>query len=94
LSDDHAATTPVALEFAQGDWRSYQRLLAALPGPVDVLVNNAAVGTKTVERYTDDALHGQDEAFLRVNSVGFLSGSSAGAQLVAMCLTATGSPNR
>ena len=36
LSDDHAATT-VALEFAQGDWRSHQRLLAALPGPVDVL---------------------------------------------------------
>ncbi|WP_207945365.1 SDR family NAD(P)-dependent oxidoreductase [Actinomadura sp. 7K534] len=61
---------PLAFEFEQGDWQSHQRLLASLPGPVDVLVNNAAVGTKTVERYAPDAVHRHDEAFLRVNSVG------------------------
>jgi NAD(P)-dependent dehydrogenase (short-subunit alcohol dehydrogenase family) len=70
LSGEPGVKPPVAFEFAQGDWRSHQRLMAALPGPVDVLVNNAAVGTKTVEHYADDAVHGQDETFLRVNSVG------------------------
>ncbi|HEU5160747.1 MAG TPA: SDR family NAD(P)-dependent oxidoreductase [Streptosporangiaceae bacterium] len=60
---------PVAFEFEQGDWASHERLMAALPGPVDVLVNNAAVGSKTVERYAADS-HRQDEAFFQINSVG------------------------
>ncbi|HEY7487289.1 MAG TPA: SDR family NAD(P)-dependent oxidoreductase [Streptosporangiaceae bacterium] len=59
-----------AFEFNQGDWQSHQRLLAGLPGPVDVLVNNAAVGSKTVERYSREAGHRHDEAFFQVNSVG------------------------
>lgn len=61
---------PKAFEFNQGDWQSHQRLLATLPGPVDVLVNNAAVGSKTVEYYAPGAAHRHDEAFLQVNSVG------------------------
>jgi NAD(P)-dependent dehydrogenase (short-subunit alcohol dehydrogenase family) len=61
---------PAAFEFDQGDWQSHQRLLAELPGPVDVLVNNAAVGTKTVERYAPGAAHRHDEAFFQVNCVG------------------------
>jgi NAD(P)-dependent dehydrogenase (short-subunit alcohol dehydrogenase family) len=60
---------PVAFELDQGDWASHRRLLAALPGPVDVLVNNAAVGTRTVERYASGG-HRQDEKFFQVNSVG------------------------
>jgi NAD(P)-dependent dehydrogenase (short-subunit alcohol dehydrogenase family) len=62
-------TPPVAFEFDQGDWAGHQRLLAALPGPVDVLVNNAAVGSKTVERYASGG-HRQDEKFFQVNCVG------------------------
>jgi NAD(P)-dependent dehydrogenase (short-subunit alcohol dehydrogenase family) len=62
-------TAPVAFEFRQGDWDSHQRLLAGLPGPVDVLVNNAAVGSKTVEQYAP-ADHRKDETFFQVNSVG------------------------
>jgi NAD(P)-dependent dehydrogenase (short-subunit alcohol dehydrogenase family) len=60
---------PVAFELDQGDWASHRRLLAALPGPVDVLVNNAGVGARTVERYASGD-HRQDEKFFQVNSVG------------------------
>lgn len=59
-----------AFEFSQGDWRSHQELLAGLPGPVDILVNNCAVGSSTVERYVDGPTHMRDQAFLRINSVG------------------------
>jgi NAD(P)-dependent dehydrogenase (short-subunit alcohol dehydrogenase family) len=59
-----------AFELEQGDWDSHQRLADALPGPVDVLVNNAAVGSKTVRRYVPGPAHEHDAAFLRINSVG------------------------
>ncbi|RCG31130.1 SDR family NAD(P)-dependent oxidoreductase [Sphaerisporangium album] len=59
-----------AFEFDQGDWASHEQLLDALPGPVDVLVNNAAVGSKTVEDYVPGADHERVAAFLRINSVG------------------------
>lgn len=59
-----------AFEFDQGDWASHQRLAAELPGPVDVLVNNAAVGSKTVESYVPGAEHERVAAFLQINSVG------------------------
>ncbi len=58
-----------AFEFRQGDWESHANLLAGLPGPVDVLINNAAVGTRSIERYVPDP-DDRDEAFLRINSVG------------------------
>jgi NAD(P)-dependent dehydrogenase (short-subunit alcohol dehydrogenase family) len=63
-----------AFELDQGDWESHQRLLAALPGPVDVLVNNAAVGSKTVERYVEhtgaESEPARDLAFFTINCVG------------------------
>lgn len=43
-------------------------LLAALPGPVDVLVANAAVGTASVRTQANEA--GRDEVFFRVNCLG------------------------
>ncbi|KPM56668.1 oxidoreductase [Frankia sp. R43] len=58
-----------AFEFRQGERDSHDSLLAALPGPVDVLVNNAAVGTRSIDRYVADPLD-RDEAFLRINSIG------------------------
>ena len=54
-----------------GDWDSQQRLLKALPGPVEILINNAGLGTKTVEQYAPET-HLQDEALLQVNAVGTL----------------------
>jgi NAD(P)-dependent dehydrogenase (short-subunit alcohol dehydrogenase family) len=59
-----------AFEFDQGDWTSHEQLLDALPGPVDVLVNNAAVGSATVGDYVPGAEHERVAAFLRINSVG------------------------
>ncbi|MEX5709351.1 SDR family oxidoreductase [Parafrankia sp. FMc6] len=58
-----------AFAFRQGERDSHDELLAALPGPVDVLVNNAAVGTRSIDRYVPDA-RDRDEAFLRINSIG------------------------
>ncbi|MEU4767419.1 SDR family NAD(P)-dependent oxidoreductase [Actinosynnema sp. NPDC023794] len=60
----------VAFPFDQGDWEAHQRLVASLPGPVDVLVNNAAVGSGTVERHVDGGDEERAAAFLRINSVG------------------------
>lgn len=59
-----------AFELDQGDWDSHERLLEALPGPVDVLVNNAAVGSATVVDHVPGAEHERVAAFLRINSVG------------------------
>ncbi|WOX11059.1 SDR family NAD(P)-dependent oxidoreductase [Streptomyces sp. N50] len=59
-----------AFEFRQGEWPDHERLVAELPGPVDVLVNNAAVGSKTVEHYVPGPGHTQDAAFLQINAVG------------------------
>ena len=60
-----------AYAFDQGDHASQEALLAQLPGPVEVLVNNAGLGSKTVESYAD-SLAEQDRALLQVNAVGVL----------------------
>lgn len=57
--------------FEQGDWQSHQRLIANLPGHVDILINNAALGSATVEGYADQS-YLQDQAMLNVNAVGVL----------------------
>jgi len=59
-----------ALEFDQGNAESHDRLIQALPEPVDVLINNAAVGYKTVERYAADSERARDAAMLTINSLG------------------------
>lgn len=59
-----------AFPFAQGDWEDHERLLDRLPGPVDVLVNNAAVGSKTIEQHTDGPRHTKASAFFQINAVG------------------------
>jgi NAD(P)-dependent dehydrogenase (short-subunit alcohol dehydrogenase family) len=64
------AEQPAAYELDAGDWRSHEALLSRLPGPVDVLVNNCAVGSKTVQKYAPGGRHSHDEMFFRVNSVG------------------------
>ncbi len=59
-----------AFEFDQGDEESHERLLEALPGPIDVLVNNAAVGSKTVERHAADSERARDAAMFTINCLG------------------------
>jgi NAD(P)-dependent dehydrogenase (short-subunit alcohol dehydrogenase family) len=67
-----------ALEFDQGNWESHLALLERVPEPVDVLINNAAVGSKTVEQYAPADERAQDLAMFRVNSIGplWLAGQS------------------
>lgn len=60
----------LAFPLDQGNWDSHQELLRRLPGPVDVLVNNAALGTKTVEAAGAATRHEQDELYARVNCLG------------------------
>lgn len=59
-----------AFEFAQGDWASHERLVTRLPGSVDVLVNNAAVGSTTVKDHVTGSGVERTAAFLHINAVG------------------------
>ncbi|MFC0629138.1 SDR family NAD(P)-dependent oxidoreductase [Kribbella deserti] len=59
-----------AFAFDQGAPESHQALLAELPGPVDVLVNNAGLGSKTVEAYAPGDPRAQDLALLQVDAAG------------------------
>ena len=61
----------VALPLDLGNRDSHRDLVSRLPGPVDVLVNNAGLGSKTVEQVSADAQE-QDAALLMVNAVGAL----------------------
>jgi NAD(P)-dependent dehydrogenase (short-subunit alcohol dehydrogenase family) len=59
-----------ALEFDQGNSESHLALLERVREPVDVLINNAAMGSKTVEQYAPADERAQDLAMFRVNSIG------------------------
>ena len=59
-----------AFGFEQGDQESHRELLAQLPGPVDILVNNAAVGSATVAQHAGENEQEQDLAMFRINSLG------------------------
>lgn len=67
---DAAGAKAEAFAFDQGDRDAHRRLLDRLPGPVDVLLNNAAVGTATVTDQAGEGAVDQDEAMLRVNGLG------------------------
>jgi len=69
LLDDLPGRDIRAFRLDLGDWESHQDLLAALPAPVDFLIHNAGLGSKTVEHYAAQA-HRQDEALMQVNAIG------------------------
>ena len=57
--------------FSQGNLASQKALLAQLPGRIDVLINNAAVGSATVKRLSDDKYE-QDRKMFEINALGVL----------------------
>ncbi|GEN05915.1 Short-chain dehydrogenase [Myxococcus fulvus] len=59
-----------AMRLDQGDWSQVQKFVRALPGPVDVLINNAAVGTETVRVDGGGSAASEDERFFQVNCLG------------------------
>ncbi|MBU9810411.1 SDR family oxidoreductase [Rahnella sp. C60] len=61
---------PQALPYDQGSWESLLQLVDAIPAEIDILVNNAALGTKTVELAGIEERHQQDALFTQVNCLG------------------------
>ena len=57
--------------FSQGNIASQEALLAQLPERIDVLINNAAVGSATVKRVSDDKFE-QDRKMFEINALGVL----------------------
>ena len=57
--------------FSQGNPASQEALLAQLPARIDVLINNAAVGSATVKRLSDDKYE-QDRKMFEINTLGVL----------------------
>lgn len=56
-------------QFDQGNLNSHDALLAQLPAPVDILINNAGLGSKTVENYSQNTSE-QDKMLMQVNALG------------------------
>ena len=71
LVDSFSGKNVQAFELDLGDWMSLQNLFQALPEPVDILINNAALGSGTVKQFVTEP-HLQDQALLQVNAVGSL----------------------
>lgn len=55
--------------FEQGDLASHETLLSQLPFAIDILINNAGLGSKTVENYSDNQQQ-QDQLLMQVNALG------------------------
>lgn len=59
------------VHFSQGNLESQEMLLAQLPERIDVLINNAAVGSATVKRLSDNKYE-QDRKMFQINALGVL----------------------
>jgi NAD(P)-dependent dehydrogenase (short-subunit alcohol dehydrogenase family) len=61
----------LAFHLELGNRESHEKLIQELPGPVDILINNAGLGSKTVQKVSEET-HEQDAALMMVNAVGAL----------------------
>lgn len=71
IQADDGGGTARAFELDLQSLESVRALAADLPRPVDALINNAGVGTKTVEQLEADPFL-QDAAMMQANAVGTL----------------------
>jgi NAD(P)-dependent dehydrogenase (short-subunit alcohol dehydrogenase family) len=60
-----------AFKLDLADYASIESLASALPSTPDVLIHNAGLGSKTVEKVSNSP-HGQVEALIKVNAIGTL----------------------
>ncbi len=58
-----------AIQMDQGDIKSIDKAISLLPKNLDILILNAAVGTKTVENY-ENKFEDQDIALMKINALG------------------------
>lgn len=68
LSDKETDERLIALRWDAGDRNSLEEMVSAIEHPVDVLINNAGVGSATVKYVTDDEYE-QDHQMMLINSV-------------------------
>lgn len=68
IEKEAASTVLKALRWDAADRDSLEELAAALPERVDILINNAGVGTATVRKLSNDPYE-QDRFMMMVNSV-------------------------
>jgi NAD(P)-dependent dehydrogenase (short-subunit alcohol dehydrogenase family) len=71
IVDQLGAYDVQTFHFSQGNLESQEALLAQLPDRIDVLINNAAVGSATVKRLSDDKYE-QDRKMFEINALGVL----------------------
>ena len=71
VSKSYSQTPVTGFKLDLADYVSVETLVSALPSVPDVVIHNAGLGSKTVEKVSDTP-HGQAEALIRVNAVGTL----------------------
>ena len=71
IVDQLSGSDVQTFHFSQGNIASQEKLLAQLPDRIDVLINNAAVGSATVKRLADDKYE-QDRKMFEINALGVL----------------------
>jgi NAD(P)-dependent dehydrogenase (short-subunit alcohol dehydrogenase family) len=71
VSKSYSQTPVTGFKLNLADYASVEALASALPSVPDVVIHNAGLGSKTVEKVSDTP-HGQAEALIQVNAIGTL----------------------
>ena len=71
VSKAYSNVTMTGFKLDLADYASIEALVAALPSVPDVLIHNAGLGSKTVEKVSQTP-QGQAEALIKVNAIGTL----------------------
>ena len=71
VSKSYSQTPVTGFNLDLADYVSVETLASALPSVPDVVIHNAGLGSKTVEKVSDTP-HGQAEALIKVNAIGTL----------------------
>ena len=71
VSNSYKQTSVSGFKLDLADYTSVEKLVSDLPSVPDVVIHNAGLGSKTVEKVSN-TLQGQAEALIKVNAIGTL----------------------
>ena len=71
VSNSYKQTSVSGFKLDLADYTSVEKLVSALPSVPDVVIHNAGLGSKTVEKVSSTP-QGQAEALIKVNAIGTL----------------------
>ena len=71
VSNSYKQSSVTGFKLDLADYASVEALVSALPSTPDVLIHNAGLGSKTVEKVSNTP-QGQAEALIKVNAIGTL----------------------